>query len=281
MCCRGAATMSTSTFTLAHLNALAVPHFDIGVLRPDDVMIRRLGWTPAQVERALAWMRLQNLEGAQIFVRPSLTHIATVLVDDIPTHQVRNLDLNPAAVVETSPGNSQCWIRLNRSVPVGHARAIARALQDRWNADPGSADGQHFGRLAGFTNRWPKHRRPDGTFPLVRLLGTSHAVYNPDSIALWEPPVPANPYPRSGARSEATRPVRPIEEFWYDPQYGGDLHRADLAWAIAALRAGEAFDEVAHRLASSRDLSKKGSARRQTAYVQRTVAKAQELLLGA
>jgi hypothetical protein len=33
-------------------------------------------------------------------------------------------------------------------------------------------------------------------------------------------------------------PLRPLEEFHSDPRYGGDLHRADLAWARHAAAMG-------------------------------------------
>lgn len=196
--------MSTTTFTLAHFHALDVPRFDIGVLRADDKMIRQLNWTLAKVEHALRWMQLQNLEGAQVFVRPSLAHVSTILVDDIPTPRVRALDLVPAAIVETSPGNSQCWMRLTHAVSIAHAHA----LQERWDGDPGSADGPHFGRLAGFTNRWPKHRRPNGTFPLVRLMATSQTAYPPEAICVCEPPARrARGIPRRGVRGIACSPA--------------------------------------------------------------------------
>lgn len=46
---------------------------------------------------------------------------------------------------------------------------VARILAERYGGDPASADWRHFGRLAGFTNRKPKHHQERGQpFVLVR-----------------------------------------------------------------------------------------------------------------
>ena len=270
--------MSTTPYIAAHLRALGSTEFDLGVLLSTDTMIPRRNWTAAQVARALPWLRAQNFQGAQIFIRPSLDHINAILVDDIPTTQLSRVTLEPAAILETSPGNCQVWIRLTQTVSVPHARVLARHLQQLWNGDPGSADGQHFGRLAGFTNRWPRHQQSDGSYPLVRLLTTQRVLYEPAAICPWVPE-PAAATPRRAQTSPLPlRRLRPLEEFWADPRYGGDYHRADLAWAMAALRAGWTSTMVAQHLESARDLSKKGSEPRQKAYVNRTVAKAQQIV---
>lgn len=191
--------MSTTPYIAAHLRALGSTAFDLGVLLPTDTMIPRRNWTAAQVARALPWLRAQNFQGAQIFIRPSLDQINAILVDDIPKPQLERLTLEPAAILETSPGNCQVWIRLAQTVSIPHARALARHLQQLWHGDPGSADGQHFGRLAGFTNRWPRHQQSDGSYPLVRLLTTQRVLYEPAAIGPGVPEPAAAP-PRAARR---------------------------------------------------------------------------------
>ena len=56
--------------------------------------------------------------------------------------------------------------------------------------------------------------------------------------------------------------------------YAGDLHRADLAWAKHAAGYGLTFEEITDKLLNGRDLSKKGSRKRQLEYVMRTAEKA-------
>jgi hypothetical protein len=52
--------------------------------------------------------------------------------------------------------------------------------------------------------------------------------------------------------------VRPPAEFHGDPRYEGDLHRADMAWALHAARRGLSEQNIRHELLHARDLSKKG-----------------------
>jgi hypothetical protein len=67
--------------------------------------------------------------------------------------------------------------------------------------------------------------------------------------------------PRELARPWQTdTPVRPITSFHADRRYGGDLHRADMAWAVHAAIRGLSREQIEHEILNSRDLSKKGSA---------------------
>ena len=66
-------------------------------------------------------------------------------------------------------------------------------------------------------------------------------------------------------------PVRPITSFHADSRYGGDLHRADMAWALHAAARGLSPEQIEHEILNSCDLSKKGSA---AASAMRTASKA-------
>ena len=78
---------------------------------------------------------------------------------------------------------------------------------------------------------------------------------------------------RAQDRSAKT-PVRPLTSFHDGPQYGGDLHRADTAWALHAAARGLTREQIEHEILNNRDLSKKGSASRRLAYAMRTASKA-------
>ena len=69
-------------------------------------------------------------------------------------------------------------------------------------------------------------------------------------------------------------PIRPLAEFHSDPRYGGDLHRADLAWARHAAAMGLSASEIRATIMEARDLAKKGSIKRQREYAERTAGKA-------
>lgn len=73
----------------------------------------------------------------------------------------------PAATIETSPGNYQAWVKMADGPLSDEVRGMAaRGLAEHYQGDLNSADGRHYGRLAGFTNQKPEHAR-DGRQPYV------------------------------------------------------------------------------------------------------------------
>jgi hypothetical protein len=54
----------------------------------------------------------------------------------------------------------------------------------------------------------------------------------------------------------------------------GDLHRADMAWARHAAAMGLSAGEIRASIMQVRDLAKKGGAKRQREYAERTAGKA-------
>jgi hypothetical protein len=69
-------------------------------------------------------------------------------------------------------------------------------------------------------------------------------------------------------------PIKPLAEFHDDPHYGGDLHRADMAWPRHAAAMGLSASEIRTAIMEARDLAKKGSIKRQREYAERTAGKA-------
>jgi hypothetical protein len=68
--------------------------------------------------------------------------------------------------------------------------------------------------------------------------------------------------------------VRPLSEFHGDPRYAGDLHRADMAWALYAASRGFPEQQIRAEILHARDLSKKGGLRRQLNYAEKAATKA-------
>jgi hypothetical protein len=52
--------------------------------------------------------------------------------------------------------------------------------------------------------------------------------------------------------------LRSLTSFHADSRYGGDLHRADMAWALHAAARGISREQIEHEILNGRDLSKKG-----------------------
>lgn len=271
--------------------AMASEVFEIGLFKPDaagnePVMLPRV-WDAETLLRSVAWLRHQNRDGRNIYIRPRGEHSLS-LVDDLSRDAVtamKRAGFAPAAVVETSPGNFQAWVKHSEQLSKELGTAAAKKLAERFGGDPGAADWRHFGRLAGFTNRKRAYRDAEtGLHPFVKLIEAPGTVYTETERFLSE--VRAGVEAERQAREQQRRVLQPyaaghstelksIDSFRADPKYGGDGTRIDMAYAIYAAShgAGEVQIEAAIR---SRDLSHKGGERRQADYVERTIQKAFE-----
>jgi hypothetical protein len=271
------------------ITAMGSQLFEVGLFKPDagpaeSVMIPRV-WDTDQVVRSVSWLRRQNCEGRNIYIRPRGEHDLS-MVDDLTIHAVaamKEAGYTPAVVAETSPGNYQAWLkhanRLNKEV----STAAARALAEKFGGDRGAADWRHFGRLAGFTNRKAKYLdASSGLYPFVHLVEAGGEVYPEADRFLTGV---KNEVERRRADRERLRngiaytaPVRSedlksVETFRANARYGGDGTRIDLAYAVYAFSHGATAAEVEAAI-RSRDLSHKGNERRQHDYVERTMRKA-------
>lgn len=158
----------------------------------------------------------ENARGGNVYVRAYLDpgwrdetpHPGVVLLDDLTETALSKMaqdDITPATVVETSPGNYQAWVRIAKEhdIDCGTARATARLLAARYGADPKAVAAAQPGRLAGFTNRKEKHRKPDGKQPFCRLVSTTSSSVMPAEF-LVRSPVEQTPQPRGGGASRET-----------------------------------------------------------------------------
>jgi hypothetical protein len=262
---------------------MACDYFDIGILRRDGRMLLRDERTVSQIEEAIQRLRRENARGAHIFVRPHGAH-ALSLVDDLSAETIARMTdagFQPAAVIETSPGNFQVWLNHGRVLSDRtFSSHVAKELARRFGGDPSSADWRHFGRLAGFTNQKPKRRLRSGLPPFVRLHECQGRTYTEADEFLEEVKSLAEKASAERAASTTSRltstedSVRPLTEFQRDPRYGGDLHRADMAWALHAASRGLPERQISDEILHARDLSKKGRVQRQVNYAERTAIKA-------
>jgi hypothetical protein len=267
------------------LEALDAECFDIGVKRLDGTMILREGWGAKQVLKSLLWLRRENFNRGHIYVRPAGAH-GLSLVDDLKADTLVRMKAEgfaPAAVVETSPGNFQAWLKHGEVLDEATSTRAAKLLAERYGGDLGSADWRHFGRLAGFTNPKPNRRLESGLQPFARLLEASGQVYRQAPLFIAEVRAPlageaamvgGDAQDGVGQGAPELPPIKPLAEFHDDPHYGGDLHRADMAWARHAAAMGLSASEIRAAIMEARDLAKKGTAKRQREYAERTAGKA-------
>jgi hypothetical protein len=124
---------------------------------------------------------------------------------------------------------------------------------------------------------------PTARFPLVRLMEASGVIARESArlVATVRARLELARAERARAQArfqaEAQQrnrgPLKGIQVFRADPRYGGDGTRADLAYAVYAVARGVDLESVKAAL-RSRDLSHKGSAKRQSDYIERTIQKA-------
>ena len=193
---------------------------------------------------------------------------------------------SPAVVVETSPGNFQAWLKHPRQLPRELSTLAARKFAKDFGGDRGAADWRHFGRLSGLTNRKPKYMAETGLFPYVRLIEASGAPYAAGErfVAAISSQHEMDEHEKRHSRSThsattSRTTLRSVDDFRSNPRYGGDATREDLAYAIYALAHGADTSQVSAAL-KGRDLSHKGDEKRQKQYVERTLAKAWNLVEG-
>jgi hypothetical protein len=264
------------------LAAMACDSFDVGILRRDGRMLLREEWTLRQIEQAIQRLRRENARGAHIFVRPHGVH-AFSLVDDLSVDAIARMTeagYQPALVVETSPQNFQAWLKHKRTLDHNMSTSAAKELATRFGGDLSSADWRHFGRLAGFTNPKAERVLPNGLAPYVHVRQCEGATYDA-AHAFLEEVISIADKARGERAARATyrstpneSPVRPLAEFHGDGRYHGDLHRADMAWALHAASRGLSERQIRHEILHARNLSKKGRIRRQFSYAERTAIKA-------
>ena len=271
------------------IEAMAAEVFDVGLFKPDAkereaMMVPRV-WDAGSLLRSISWLRHENRDGRNIYIRPQGEHRLS-LVDDLTRSaicEMKTAGFAPALVVETSPGNFQAWLKHAERLDKETGTAAARTLAQRFGGDTGAADWRHYGRLSGFTNRKAQYRDPiTGLHPFVKVVESSGEVYSeaPRFIEDLRQKIEAHHREEAERRagrashwSLASRETKSIDAFRGDPRYGGDGTRIDLAYAVYALSHGRSEAEVEAAI-RSRDLSHKGSERRQRDYVERTIKKA-------
>jgi RepB DNA-primase from phage plasmid len=143
------------------LTAIEAPLYDVGVLSDRGMLPGLDGIPAAAVLDRLALLKYRNAHGSHIYIRPLGEHRFTTL-DDLGKTSLASLSADgftPCAVVETSTGNFQAWLKHPRVFPKLLSTFAAQTLAARYDADPSAADWRRFGRLPGFTNCKPSTAR--------------------------------------------------------------------------------------------------------------------------
>jgi hypothetical protein len=131
------------------------------------------GWSAMQVRQRFAQLDRLHRQGYNLYYTPLHPHRAFLLLDDLTRkayHQVYHAGYRPAAVIESSPGNYQALFLVSSdALPHRTLNTWVRQMNQQYG-DPHLAGAEHAHRAPGFTNQKPAYRRPDGSFPPVRLV---------------------------------------------------------------------------------------------------------------
>ena len=101
------------------LTAIETPLYDVGVLSERGMLPGLDGISAGAVFDRLSLLKYRNANGSHIYIRPSGEHRYTTL-DDLSETSLARLSatgFNPCAVVETSGGNFQAWLKHSRMFP--------------------------------------------------------------------------------------------------------------------------------------------------------------------
>ena len=265
------------------LSAIEAPLYDVGVLGERGMLPRLAGIPAAEVLDRLPLIKYRNVRGCHIYIRPSAEHRFTVLddLDEAALTQLSKDGFDPCAVVETSAGNFQAWLKHSAVLPKLVGTFAAQTLASRYNADPSAADWRRFGRLPGFTNCKPKYRKPDGHFPFVRLKSHSGKQYRMaeafvDEITrLYQAREQEREVKRASLSPRRGRRILTVslEQFRTSSKYQDRPAAADIAFCIAAYANGMTEDRIERALEDD-FLAPDSSPSRRAAYIRRTMEKA-------
>jgi RepB DNA-primase from phage plasmid len=278
--------MDRTEISVRHmLTAIEAPLYDVGVLS-NRGMLPGLDGIPAEAVLArLSLLKNRNARGSHIYIRPTGEHRYTAL-DDLAETSLANLTgdgFNPCAVVETSAGNFQAWLKHSVVFPKLLGTFAAQTLATRYHADPSAADWRRFGRLPGFTNCKPKYKRPDGLFPFVRLTGHSGEQYPmaeafaQEITKLYQQREQEREAKRLQASLSPQRGPRlsnvTLERFRTSGKYRDRPAAADIAFCVAAYANGMTHDQI-ERALDDEYLSRDPNPSKKAAYIRRTMEKA-------
>ncbi len=270
------------------LAALDAPAYDLGVLSERGMFPGLANCTAQAVLARLPLLKAHNARGAHIYIRPAGEHRYTVL-DDLAAKSVERLSADgyePCAVVETSSGNFQAWLKHSEVYPAALSTFVAQTLARRYSADPNAADWRRFGRLPGFTNCKPKYRKTNGLYPYVLLRSNSGFEFS--AAALFRLGVTKlyqlhEQERESRAVKHQTRPESvsgqpaysclSLERFRNAGKFHDRPAAADIAFCVAAISLRMSDDAIAAAL-DTNYLSSDPNPSRRAAYIRRTMTKA-------
>jgi hypothetical protein len=267
------------------LAAFGVDQYEIGLIKfklDGSRLCKRFNASAAKILAEVNWLQKMNAQGWNINIVPKAPH-GFVMLDDVSYSALRamaKVGFEPCLVIKTSRDNYQAWIKYDKTFSPEAGTAAAKDLATLFGGDPGAASYNHFSKLAGFTNRKPRHLDPKtGYYPFVQLIYAEHRIcrnaqahreYIEKSV---EKPKPVVFKPRP---VQVDKPLISFDKFQdrFATKYGNDQHRIDFAYAVLAIANGMSDSEILEDLKQRPGLEKKGGQVTQLQYLRSTVRNA-------
>lgn len=165
--------MSDRTYEIVRRQAFVMDaeFFEVGLVKPATtpgncpVMLTQT-WNLDELLSSIPWLKSQNADDRNIYIRPKGKHVLTLL-DDLTAdtlERMRHSGFTPAVIVETSPDKFQAWLHHGRALSKETSMAVARVLAEKFNADSSE-------------NRSRRYRQPGAHYPMVRLVHATGEIY--------------------------------------------------------------------------------------------------------
>jgi hypothetical protein len=171
--------------------AMNASSYSIGLYNyTDSNMINRHNQSVNNILESINWLKYKNLNNYNIFIKPSVEiNRAIILLDDVDENiisQLKGRGLFPSCIIETSPNNFQAWLSFGDEPMIYEYRKFITGIIVReFGCDKGCSDANHYGRLAGFTNRKEKYKI-NNLYPYVLCReATGQHIANYQKIRDW------------------------------------------------------------------------------------------------
>jgi hypothetical protein len=155
------------------LTAIEAPLYDIGVLSDRGMLPGLDGISAAAVLDRLSLLKYRNVRGSHIYVRPSGEHRFTAL-DDLNEVSLAKLaadGFKPCAVVETSAGNFEAWLKHSIVLP----KLIGTFVAQTWQLATMPIQARRTGGGSGDSQASPT-ANPSTARPMVSSLSCGSAA---------------------------------------------------------------------------------------------------------
>jgi hypothetical protein len=201
------------------------------------------------VENLLSWLRMENLKGPDVYLRPHRHDKHPVIfLDDLSLEKAGNVVNKYCAFsIETSPNNTQVWLSIDRMLTECE-RKLAQQQLAKWGyTDKASVSGEHFGRMCGMKS----HKRDCWVNVFKQSYGNRYSptLEEPESFPL-----------RGGCAIEKEIYQESISE-----------SEREFSMVLSKLRRGESRDKISQWLiAKARNRGKRSPHK----YSERTILKA-------